>query len=130
MKFDKRINPKSPHHKEKTFFNFVSVWDDECPLNYCDNHIMIYVSHIIMLHTLNLHKVVCQSYLTKTGRKKKEKKKVWLHLNERAWVSGCGQWCLHLHQSNSASQSAPILLRRPDILAVTKSYDDIVLGNG
>ena len=32
---------------------------------------MIYVSQIIMLYTLNLHSVVCQLQLNKTGRKKK-----------------------------------------------------------
>ena len=32
---------------------------------------MMYVNHIIMLYTLNLYSAVCQSYLNKTGRKKK-----------------------------------------------------------
>ena len=31
---------------------------------------MTYVSHIIMLYTLNLYSAVCQLYLCKTGRKK------------------------------------------------------------
>ena len=33
---------------------------------------MMYVSQIIMLHTLNLHSAVCQLYLNKIERKKKE----------------------------------------------------------
>ena len=33
---------------------------------------MMYVNQIIMLYTLNLYITVCQSYLSKTGRKKKE----------------------------------------------------------
>lgn len=31
-----RVNPKSFDHKEKfifLFFNFISIWDDGCPLN-------------------------------------------------------------------------------------------------
>lgn len=75
MKFDKRINPKSSHHKEKLSISLI-LYPYEMMnilLNYCDNHIMIYVSHIIMLHTLNLHEVVCQSYLSQTGRKEKKK---------------------------------------------------------
>ena len=45
---------------------------------------MIYVSQIITLYTLNLHSVVCQSHLNKTGRKKKQqlqpkKKKVFFY---------------------------------------------------
>ena len=35
---------------------------------------MMYVSQIIMLHTLNLYSAVCQLYLNKTGRKEKKKK--------------------------------------------------------
>ena len=36
---------------------------------------MEYISQIIMLHTLNLHSVVCQLYLNKPGRKNKEYRK-------------------------------------------------------
>ena len=35
-------------------------------LTYCGNHFMIYVSQIIMLYTLYLHRTVCQVYLDKT----------------------------------------------------------------
>ena len=42
-----------------------------CPLNLC-NHFMMYVSWIILLYPLNLHSIVCQLYLHKTERKKKE----------------------------------------------------------
>ena len=38
---------------------------------YCDNHFMLYVTHIIMLYTLNLHSAVCQLYLNKTTKKRK-----------------------------------------------------------
>ena len=31
---------------------------------------MMYVSQIVMLHTLNLFSAVCELYLNKTGRKK------------------------------------------------------------
>lgn len=31
---------------------------------------MTYVSHIVILHTLNMHSVLCQLYLNKTGGKK------------------------------------------------------------
>ena len=34
------------------------------------HHFMMYVSHIIMLYTLNLHSAACQLYVNKTGRKK------------------------------------------------------------
>ena len=37
---------------------------------YCGNHFIIYVSQVIMLHTLNLHSAICQLYLNKTERKK------------------------------------------------------------
>lgn len=52
--------------------------------NLVGNHLMIYVSQIITLYTLNLHSVVCQSHLNKTGRKKKQqlqpkKKKVFFY---------------------------------------------------
>ena len=46
MKVVKGVNPKSSHHRGKYFFylfNFVSVWDDECSLNLCDSHFMMYV---------------------------------------------------------------------------------------
>ena len=39
---------------------------------------MMYVSHIIMLYTLNLTCAVCQLYLNKTRRKKKEMRKTLL----------------------------------------------------
>ena len=32
-------------------------------------HCTIYVSQVIMLYTLNLHGVVCQSFLNETGKK-------------------------------------------------------------
>ena len=38
---------------------------------YCGNHFMIYVSQIIKLYTLNSYTAVCQLYLNKAGRKKK-----------------------------------------------------------
>ena len=34
------------------------------------NHLMIYVSQIITLHTLNLYRAICQLNLNKMGRKK------------------------------------------------------------
>ena len=37
---------------------------------YHGHHFMMYVSQIIMPHTLNLYSAVCQLYLSKTGRKK------------------------------------------------------------
>ena len=54
---------------------------------------MIYVNQIIALYTLNLHSIVCQSHLNKTGRKKnnynlKKKKKGSLTLS---FASGLGQ---------------------------------------
>ena len=39
---------------------------------YCGNHFTIYVTQIIMLHTLNLHSAVCQLYLSKTEGKKEQ----------------------------------------------------------
>ena len=38
---------------------------------YCDNYFMTYVSQIFMLYILNLYNAVCQLYLNKTGREKK-----------------------------------------------------------
>ena len=56
MKVVKRVNPKSSHHKEKIllcyFFNFVSIWDDECPLNVLWSSFHD-ISQTIMLYTLN-----------------------------------------------------------------------------
>ena len=37
--------------------------------SYYMNHFMVYVSQIIMLHTLNVCNAVCQLYLNKTGKK-------------------------------------------------------------
>lgn len=34
-----------------------------------NNHCTIYVNQTIMLHTLNLHGDLCQSFLNKTGKK-------------------------------------------------------------
>ena len=39
---------------------------------YCCDHVIMYVSQIITLYTLNLFTAVCQLYLNKTGRKKRE----------------------------------------------------------
>ena len=36
---------------------------------YCDNHLIMYVSQIIMLYTLNLYNPVRQLHLNKTGEK-------------------------------------------------------------
>ena len=37
--------------------------------SYYIHQFMVYVSQIIMLHTLNVCSVVCQLYLNKTGKK-------------------------------------------------------------
>ena len=37
----------------------------------CDHHFVMYISQIIMLYTVNLYNAVCQLYLNKIGRKKK-----------------------------------------------------------
>ena len=36
-----------------------------------DNHFPIYVALVVMMYTLNLHRAVCQAYLSKTERGKK-----------------------------------------------------------
>ena len=76
MKVVQRVNPKSSHHKEKTFlyfFNFCIHEMMDVPLTYCGHHFMMCISQIIMLYTLNLYSAVCQLYLNKIGRKKFEK---------------------------------------------------------
>ena len=35
-----------------------------------DDHFTMYISQIIMFHTLNIYSAVCQLYLNKTERKK------------------------------------------------------------
>ena len=82
MKVVKIVNPKSSHHKEKTFFLFqVSIWDDGFSLNSLGYYwvgqkvdseffIRCMLSQIIMLYTLKLYSAVCHLYLNKTGRKK------------------------------------------------------------
>ena len=46
--------------KHFILFNFVYIRDESVHKIYCDNHFMMYVSQIIMLHTSNLHSAVCQ----------------------------------------------------------------------
>ena len=43
---------------------------------YCDNLFSMYVSQIIMPHTLNSYHAVCQLYLNKT-EKKKNRMAIW-----------------------------------------------------
>lgn len=58
----------------KTFvsfsFNFISIWDGKCSLNYRNHHFNMHVSQIIVLDTLNIYSIVYHLYLNKTGRKK------------------------------------------------------------
>ena len=63
--------PKDSHDKKKKFFlNFVSAWDDECPLNnkFHGHHFMKYVSQIIMLYTLNAHNSIHQLWKWKKAK--------------------------------------------------------------
>lgn len=46
-----------------------------------DNHFPIYIGLVIMMYTLNLHRVVCQACLSKTEREKKSLlKNSWIEL--------------------------------------------------
>ena len=70
MKVVNNINPEfSTLENIFLFYNFVCIGDDVCPLN---NVIIIlmYVSQIITLCTLNIYGAACQLYLNKTRRKK------------------------------------------------------------
>ena len=63
MKAVERVNPKSSHHKEKVFFFFflfILYLYEMVDIHqiFCDNHFMMYVSQIIMLHTINIHSAV------------------------------------------------------------------------
>ena len=72
MRVVQRVNPKSAHHKEKNIFSFsfiLYLYDMmDVHQTYHSNHVMKYLSQI-MLYTLNLCSAVCQSYLSKSGRK-------------------------------------------------------------
>lgn len=73
MKVFKTVDPKSSYHKEKICFSFsffptIYVMIDVNKI-YWGNHFMIYVSQIIMLHTLNLYNGVCQLYLKTVHQK-------------------------------------------------------------
>ena len=63
----------------------------DVPQTYCDNHFMMYVSQIIMLCTLNLYSAVCQLYLNKAGRKKKENARTALAVQLKYNVSRKGE---------------------------------------
>ena len=39
---------------------------------YCDDHFMMYISQIMVLHSLNLYSNVHQLYINKTGKKTKK----------------------------------------------------------
>ena len=69
-----RVNPEEFSSQGKHIFfyflNFVTLWDDGYSMTDWGHHFMMYVSHIIMLYTLNLHSAACQFYVNKTGRKK------------------------------------------------------------
>ena len=56
MRVVTRLNPKSSHHTEKIllcyFFNFISIWDDECSLHLLWSSFHD-ISQTIMLYTLN-----------------------------------------------------------------------------
>ena len=74
MKAVRRVNSKTSHHKEKVFSISLIVYLCEMMdvhYIYCGNYFMMYVSQIIMWHTLNLYSVVCQLFLNETGRKKR-----------------------------------------------------------
>ena len=60
MKAVERLNPKSSHHKEKIFFLFILYLYEMVDIHqiFCDNHFMMYISQIIMLHTINIHSAV------------------------------------------------------------------------
>ena len=63
---------------------------------YWDNHFVMRVSQIIMLHTLNLYSAICQLYLNKTRRKIKKKK------NKKKKPNTCGKCVLlfYIHRKN------------------------------
>ena len=66
----KRVNPKSSHHKENFFSSILYLYEMmDIHQTYCDDHFMMFVSHIFMLYTLNLYSAACHLYLNKTGRK-------------------------------------------------------------
>ena len=68
-----RVNLKSFHHRNKTFFHslILNLYETmDVHQTYNDNRFMMYGSQIVMLYTLNLESVVCQLYLNKTTRKK------------------------------------------------------------
>ena len=60
MKAVEGLNPKSSHHKEKIFFLFILYLYEMVDIHqiFCDNHFMMYISQIIMLHTINIHSAV------------------------------------------------------------------------
>ena len=75
MKVIKRVSPKSFQHKEKFIsFSFLLYLYEIMDVHktYCDDHFMMYISQIMVLHSLNLYSNVHQLYINKTGKKTKK----------------------------------------------------------
>ena len=71
----KTMNPKSFHHKEKTFFTIIffhfflsNPYENMDSSTYC-NYFTMYINQIIMLCASNLFSNVCQLFLNKTRGK-------------------------------------------------------------
>ena len=74
MKVVKKVNPKSSHHKKNIFFliSLILYLHEMIDVHktYCGLH-NVRKSNDYAVH-LDLYSIVCQLYLNKTGRKKKE----------------------------------------------------------
>ena len=89
------------------FFDVVCIWDDWCSLNFCDILLIMYVSQIIMLYTLNLYSAVCQLYLNKTGRTKRKE--------ERSLINNLSSYLITLEEE---VQNKPNRSRRKEIIKI------------
>lgn len=62
------MNPESSHHKEKNVVCFFFL-DYGCSLNLFGHYLIVYVTQIMILYSLNLYSAVCELCCNKTWRK-------------------------------------------------------------
>ena len=72
MKVVKRVNPEFSSQGKQYFFSnsfMLYLYETmDVHYTYCGHHFMMYVSHIIILYTLNCYSAVCQLCRTETGK--------------------------------------------------------------